>query len=282
MPLPLDKLGTEYPEKVATIDAARAVAYAAATNDDNPAYTSGKYVPPVFAVVPAFENVGEVGAEVIPPENLLSLVHGEQDIHLHQPLVPGMTLHSRATFLASRAGSTGTRITTRVDSTDDDGELVAEQYFTIFLRGLTDATSAGPDKPNHDFPEELRGTAPVGTVTIHVDDDQTFRYRDASGDMNPIHVDDEIARSVGLPGKILHGLCTMAFTSQAVIKTVAGGDPARLRRLAVRFAANVLPGNDVETTIYDAGERDGRRCYAFEATSAGATVIKNGWAEVDG
>ena len=282
MPLPLDKLGITYPEKVATIDPDRAKAYAAATNDDNEAYTSGRLVPPVFAVVPAFENVGEIGAEVIPPENLLSLVHGEQDIHLHQPLVPGMTLRSTATFIAARAGSTGTRITTRVDSTDDSGALVAEQYFTIFLRGLTDAESAGPDKPNHDFPEELRGSTPVGTVTIHVDDDQTLRYRDASGDMNPIHVDDEIARSVGLPGKILHGLCTMAFTSQAVIRTVAGGDPARLRRLAVRFAANVLPGNDVETTIYDAGERDGRHCYAFEATSAGATVIKNGWAEVDG
>jgi acyl dehydratase len=280
MPLPLDKLGTEYPEKVATLDADRALAYAAATNDDNEAYTSGRLVPPVFAVVPAFENVGEVGAEVIPPENLLSLVHGEQDIHLHRPLVPGMTLHSKATFLSARAGSTGTRVVTRVASTDDTGALVAEQYFTIFLRGLTDAESAGPDKPSHDFPEEVRDK-PVGTFTIHVDDDQTFRYRDASGDMNPIHVDDEVARSVGLPGKILHGLCTMAMTSQAVIKTVAGGDPSRLRRLAVRFAANVLPGNDVETTIYEAGERDGRNCYAFEATSAGATVIKNGWAEVD-
>jgi acyl dehydratase len=280
MPLPLDTLGVERPEKVATIDPARAVAYAAATNDDNEAYTSGRLVPPVFAVVPAFDVVGEVGAEVIPPENLLSLVHGEQDIHLHRPLVPGMALHSRGTFLAARAGSTGTRITTRVDSTDDDGELVAEQYFTIFLRGLTDAQSAGPDKPDHTFPDEARDKV-VGTCTIHVDDDQTFRYRDASGDMNPIHVDDEIARSVGLPGKILHGLCTMAMTSQAVIRTVAGGDPAKLKRIAVRFAANVLPGNDVETTIYDAGERDGRRCYAFEATSAGATVIKNGWAEVD-
>ncbi|MCU1484744.1 MAG: putative dehydrogenase [Actinomycetia bacterium] len=280
MPLPLDKLGVTYPEKVATIDAARALAYAAATNDDNEAYTSGRLVPPVFAVVPAFDNVGEVGADVIPPENLLSLVHGEQDIHLHKPLVPGTTLRSKATFLSARAGSTSTRITTRVDSTDDAGELVAEQYFTIFLRGLTDATSAGPDKPGHDFPEEARAT-PVGEVTIHVDDDQTFRYRDASGDMNPIHVDDEIARSVGLPGKILHGLCTMAMTSQAVITTVAGGDPARLKRLAVRFAANVLPGNDVVTTIYAAGEGDGRTHYAFEATSAGATVIKNGWAEVE-
>lgn len=281
MPLPLDKLGIEYPEKVATIDPARAVAYAAATNDDNEAYTSGRLVPPVFAVVPAFDNVGEVGADVIPPENLLSLVHGEQDIHLLKPLVPGMTLHSKATFVSARAGGTGTRAVTRVVSTDDAGEPVLEQYFTIFLRGLTDATSAGPDKPNHDFPEDVRDKV-VGTFTIHVDDDQTFRYREVSGDQNPIHVDDEIARSVGLPGKILHGLCTMAMTSQAVIKTVAGGDPARLRRLAVRFAANVLPGNDVETTIYDAGERDGRHCYAFEATSAGATVIKNGWAEVDG
>jgi acyl dehydratase len=281
MPVPLDSLGVERPEKVATIDPARAVAYAAATNDDNEAYTSGRLVPPVFAVVPAFENVGEVGADVIPPENLLSLVHGEQDIHLHRPLTPGMTLHSKATFVSCRPGGSGTRITVRVDSTDDAGNLVTEQYFTIFLRGLTDAESAGPDKPNHDFPEELRGTDPVGTFGVHVDDDQTFRYRDASGDKNPIHVDDDIARSVGLPGKILHGLCTMAMTSQAVIKTVAGGDPARLRRLAVRFAANVLPGNDVETTIWAAGEHDGHKAYAFEATSAGATVIKNGWAEVD-
>ena len=60
---------------------------------------------------------------------------------------------------------------------------------------------------------------------MHVDDDQTYRYRDASGDLMPIHVDDEFARSVGLPGIIAHGLCTMAMCSQAVVTTVAGGDP---------------------------------------------------------
>ena len=276
MPLPIEKLGTAYPEKVAVIDPDRAKQYAEATNDPNPAYADGTYVPPVFAVVPAFENVGEVGAEMIPPENLLSLVHGEQDIHLHKPLTPGMTLHSVATPFATRAGSTGTRLTTEVESRDDAGDLVATQYFTIFLRGLTDAESAGPDKPGHDFPEDARAK-PLGTFTVHVDDDQTFRYRDASGDMNPIHVDDEIAKSVGLPGKILHGLCTMAMTSQAVITTAAGGDPGKLRRIAVRFAANVLPGNDVEVQLYDAGPGK----VAFEATSDGATVIKNGWAEVD-
>jgi len=44
----------------------------------------------------------------------------------------------------------------------------------------------------------------------------------------------------------------------------------------------VFPGNDVETEIYGVGERDGRKVYAFEATSAGATVIKNGLAEIEG
>lgn len=280
MALPLDKLGSAFPEKTATVDAERAKAYAAATNDDNEAYTSGRLVPPVFAVVPAFDAVAVVAAEVIPPENLLTLVHGEQDIHLHRPLTPGTTLRSVATPLSTRVGGSGTRLAIRVASTDDDAELVVEQFFTLFLRGLADGESAGPDKPGHDFPEDVRGK-PVGHHVVHVDDDQTFRYREASGDSNPIHVDDEFARSVGLPGMIVHGLCTMAMTSQAVIKVVAGSDPERLRRIAVRFAANVLPGNDVETTLYDAGERDGRKLYAFEASSAGATVIKNGWAEVD-
>ena len=282
MPLPVDKLGTPYPEKASVLDPDRAKQYAAATNDPNEAYAAGRHVPPVFAVVPAFDVVGDAAAEIIPPENLMTLVHGEQDIHLHRPLVPGMTLRSVATPWSSRVGSSGTRFTIKVASTDEAGAPVVDQYFTLFLRGLSDGESAGPDKPDHDFPEELRDSAPVGTFSVHVDDDQTFRYRDASGDQNPIHVDEEFARSVGLPGMILHGLCTMAMTSQALITTVAGGDPARLRRLAVRFAANVLPGNDVETTIYDAGEADGRRRYTFEATSAGATVIKNGLAEVDG
>ena len=117
---------------------------------------------------------------------------------------------------------------------------------------------------------------PAATFTVHVDDDQTYRYRDASGDTMPIHVDDDFAKSVGLPGIIVHGLCTMAMCSQAVVKTVAGGDPSRLKRLAVRFSKPVLPGNDIVTTVYELG--DG--AYAFEATSAGATVIKDGRAEV--
>ncbi|HVF75816.1 MAG TPA: MaoC/PaaZ C-terminal domain-containing protein [Acidimicrobiales bacterium] len=277
----LDKLGTSYDSRTAVIDPERAKAYAAATNDDNPAYESGKYAPPVFGVVPTWEALAVGMAELLTPDMFLMLVHGEQDMHFHQPLVPGRSLTSTPTAHSVRVGSSGTRITAHLNSADaDSGDQVMEIYNTVFIRGFTDSDSGGPDKPDHTYPGDARGRL-VGEFTTSVDDDQTFRYRDASGDTNPIHVDDDFAKSVGLPGIINHGLCTMAMTSQAVIKTVADGDPARLRRLAVRFSKNVFPGNDVTTTIYDAGQENGRRIYAFEAHSAGALVISNGRAEID-
>jgi len=274
MALPIEKLGTRYAERTDTIDPVRAKAYAAATNDDNPAYESGKYAPPIFGVVPTWDAMLLAAADVIPSDALPFIVHGEQDMHFHQPLVPGAKLTTAAEAHSVRVGRSGTRFTTRIVSNDDDGRPVMEVFSTTFIRGMSDGESGGPDKPDHSLPAD-RGE-PVATFTVHVDDDQTYRYRDASGDTRPIHVDDDFAKSVGLPGIIVHGLCTMAMCSQAVVKTVAGGDPSRLRRLAVRFSKPVLPGDDVVTTVYDIGNG----AYAFEATSAGATVIKDGRAEV--
>jgi len=281
MTLPLDKLGTRYESRTATIDPERAKAYAAATNDDNPAYTSGKFAPPIFGVVPTWDALTVVMAELITADMFMMLVHGEQDMHFHQPLVPGRTLVSTGDAHSVRVAGSGTRITAHLESVDSEtGEPVLEIYNTVFIRGLTGGDNGGPDKPDHTFPDDARAR-PVGEFTTHVDDDQTFRYRDVSGDMNPIHVDNDFATSVGLPGIINHGLCTMAMTSQAVVKTVADGDPARLKRLAVRFSKNVFPGNDVTTTIYEAGEAEGRKVYAYEAHSAGELVIANGRAEID-
>ena len=274
--LPLDQLGTRSPEIRSTIDPERAKQYAAATNDDNPAYTSGKYAPPVFGVVPTWEAIGTAVAGVVPPEQLMMVVHGEQDMHFHQPLLPGRELVTIAEAHSIRVGASGTRFTLRVTSDDaETAEPVLEQFVTMFIRGLSDGESGGPDKPDHTF--DPAGREPVGTFTVHVDDDQTFRYRDASGDQMPIHVDQGFAKSVGLPGIIAHGLCTMAMTSQAIVKTVADGDPGRVTRLAVRFSKNVFPGDDVTTTIFDLGGGT----YGFQATTnRGDTVISNGRAEV--
>ncbi len=279
MALPLEKLGTTYDETTEVIDPERAKAYAAATNDPNPAYAAGTYAPPVFGVVPTWGAMGLAVADVVPGDALMMIVHGEQDMHFHQPLVPGTKLTTAATAHSVRVGGSGTRFTIEVNAKDDAGEPVLTEYVTMFIRGMSDGESGGPDKPAHEH--DTSTATEVGTFTVHVDDDQTYRYKEASGDNMPIHVDDAFAKQVGLPGIIAHGLCTMAMCSQAVVALAADGDPARIKRLAVRFASNVFPGSDVETTVYAlAPDEAGNMTYVFEATSNGATVIKNGLAEV--
>jgi len=280
MALATEKLGTTWSGRVETVDADRARAYAAATNDDNPAYRSGALAPPVFGVVPTWQSMSDALTAMVPPEAFLMIVHGEHDMHFHLPLTPGQSLATAAEAFSVRVGRSGTRYTMKVLSHEAaSGELVLEQYVTMFIRGMSDGETAGPDKPDHGFPRGAR-EHPLGSYTVHVDDDQTYRYKEASGDDNAIHVDPAVATAVGLPGIIVHGLCTMAMTSQAVIATTAAGNPARLRRLAVRFSRPVFPGNDVVTTVFDAGPGEGRHLYGFEAHSDGQLVISNGRAEV--
>jgi acyl dehydratase len=275
MALPFDAIGTEFPTAVATVDPERVLAYAAATNDDNPVYREGRLAPPLFAVVPTVDLMADMLLTLVPEEQLLTLLHGEQDMVFHQPLVQGMTLRGRGVAWSTRVGSTGTRFVIRVDFADDRGAPVVEQYYTLFLRGLTEGSDLGPDTAPHALPAESRDNV-VASVTMHYDDDQTFRYRAASGDPNPIHFDEAIARAAGLPGIIVHGLCTLAMASQAIVRTQCGGDPSRLARLAARFTAPAFPGNDLTVTIFGLG--DGT--YGYEAESGGAVVLTNGLAEV--
>src|SRR6476469_8356326 len=109
MALPIDKLGTRYDPDATVIDPDRAKAYAAATNDDNPAYESGKYAPPVFGVVPVWGQLMAASADLVPAEAMMFIVHGEQDMHFHKPLVPGTKLTTAAEAFAVRVAPNGTR-----------------------------------------------------------------------------------------------------------------------------------------------------------------------------
>jgi acyl dehydratase len=106
----------------------------------------------------------------------------------------------------------------------------------------------------------------------------TVRYAGASGDFNPIHIDEEFARSVGLPGKILHGLWTMAQVARA--HTEAGGGPEALVRLSVQFRGVGLP----EKTISVAGrvvEVDGAIAVTeCEAVQEGKRIVRHGRGEL--
>lgn len=274
-------LGQWSEERDFKVEAARTIAYAIATNDANPRHTSGELAPPIFAVVPVWEAMALAVAKVTPPEVFMRVVHGEQDMRSHRPIVPGDLLRSRAAPIGVQVRASGTTLVMKTESRDEAGELVNEQYFTMFFRGVTEGESGGEEPPEHKLTAEVKAPGPLFEVTYVVDEDQTFRYADASGDRNPIHLDDNVARAVGLSGIIVHGLCTMAFAGRAVIEQVCGGDPARLRRLAVRFSRPVLPGQAITTRLYGAGEGDGRRGYGFETLNPeGQAVVKDGLAEV--
>ena len=89
----------------------------------------------------------------------------------------------------------------------------------------------------------LEPGAQLPTLAVTPDRYATVRYAGASGDFNPIHVDEEFARSVGLPGRILHGLYTMALLARA--QTEALGGPEHLKRLSVQFRGVALPEHEI-------------------------------------
>lgn len=271
-------LGQWTDPEVFEVTAERIAEYAAATNDPIEAHLKGEVAPPVFAVVPTFFSMAPAALEVAPVALLMKLVHGEQDFHFHRPIRPGDVLTCRARATGYAALSTGSTVVVYAETRDADGALVNEQWITAFFRGVDAGRTVGDLAPGHALDARVSEAAPVAEVTAHVDEDQTFRYSPASGDPMPIHLDEEIARMSGLPGIINHGLCTMAFTSWGALEQFADGDVARLKRLAVRFAKPVLPGQDITTRFWELPSTDGGRSVAFETSVADELVIRDGLA----
>jgi acyl dehydratase len=278
----LEELAQWSPETTFTVERERVREYAAATNDPVPAHRDGTLAPPVFAVVPVWDTLLATVLRSISPDIGMLAVHGEQDIRINRPIVPGMELRSRGAPVGVHSKPSGTTLVSRYETRETaTNELVNEQVCVTFFRGVNDGIEVGDEAPIHEFPGALPGQPPAATVVQHFDDDQTYRYSKASGDLMPIHLDENVATSVGLPGIIIHGLCTMAYTSWAAIEHLAGGDPLRLRRLAVRFSRPVLPGDDVTTRFWPTAEESGATTYGFEMENpAGQAVIKDGLAEV--
>jgi acyl dehydratase len=106
----------------------------------------------------------------------------------------------------------------------------------------------------------------------------TARYAGASGDFNPIHIDEEFAQQVGLPGRILHGLWTMAQVARA--QTEAAGGPEALRRLRVQFRGMGVPEAELEVSGEVREVADGIAFVDTRAVQNGSAIIRNAEAEL--
>ena len=111
-------------------------------------------------------------------------------------------------------------------------------------------------------------------VTVTPDRYVTYLYAGASGDFNPIHLDDEFARSVELPSRILHGLWTMAQVARA--QSEAAGDPLALKSLSVQFRGMGVPEQEITVTSKLKSEADGEAVYDCEAVQDGNKLVRRG------
>jgi acyl dehydratase len=240
-------------------------------------YEEGLQALPTMAVV-----LGYTGQWAKNPEtgiNWKLLLHGEQGLVIHKPLPAAGTVIGRTVIeeIVDKGAGKGALIYSRRDITDKEtGALLASLASTSFLRGDGGfGGPSGPTKPVHELPQR----APDITCDIPTLPQAALIYR-LSGDYNPLHADPEIAKAAGFARPILHGLCTFGVAGQALLRSLCGYDPARLKGMQVRFSSPVFPGETIRTEIWrEGGGRVGFRCRVVERD---IIAINNGLAEVVG
>jgi acyl dehydratase len=262
-----------------TAAAADIVAFAEATNDENPRHLAGEVAPPIYALNPVLKTMVEAKLQVTTQFGF----HGEHDIRFHMPIRPGMVLHPSATVIGVQGRSTGVSIVVRIVTRDAGGALVNEQYFVSFVPRRSLSENRGEAAPDHRMPEGLDRQPPASRHDFAMDPDQTRRYARASNDFDAYTLDLDVARSMGFPNVLVHGMCTFAFAGRAVVSACCGSDSTRLRRLAVRLSRPVylVPGQTISTLLWTGKDGQGARRHWFKSLDRdGETVISNGLAEV--
>ena len=242
MPMNRALIGKEYVQvEPFAVTAEGARAYAEATNAR---VVDAASVPPMYGVAYSFGALtapmldGQLGVD------LMRLVHGEQDMHFVRAVHVGDVIRSSSRIAAIVGKSTGEVVQVAITSKNQRGEVVLEARSDLFIKGARKREHLESEKAERAREEEAFTSAePRFTSMVTVAADQSLRYAQASGDKNPIHIDTSVAQLAGLPGIILHGLCSMAFMHNALVEQVGGGDLMSIARLAVRFHRPVLMGD---------------------------------------
>jgi acyl dehydratase len=141
-------------------------------------------------------------------------------------------------------------IRTRKDLHDDAGTLLATLDTWLFVRG-----AGGFGGPGDGGPERVAIPERVADFTCALPTPQTLAliYRLSLGDANALHADPDHAKRVGFERPILHGIASLSVGVHAVLRTVLGYDPTRLRSASARFVAPVFPGDALATDIWVEG-----------------------------
>jgi acyl dehydratase len=201
--------------------------------------------------------------------NYSLLLHAEQSLRLHKPLPVEGTVYSEASFdeIYDKGAAKGAILyMTRKLYDASNGDLLVTMGNVAFLRGDGGfgGKSEGQPKPRP-VPADR---APDVRLDLTPSLNQALIYR-LAGDYNPLHIDPAVARAAGFDRPILHGLCGYGMAGRALIRGLCGDDPARLRRLDVRFTSPMVPGEPLQVEVWRIALGDA----AFRVTAPRRNVV---------
>ena len=258
MVLDLSLVGHETEPEQVVIAAGDIRAFADAIGDTNPIFhdeSAAKQagfahipVPPSF-ITRLRVPFAEAGLDPLHSQ----ILHGEQEYAYTRPLLSGDTVVGRHRIGSIKQSGRGDlAIMTLEQFVDDlDGERIATGKATLLVRSSSAATAAaGGQTKARPAPAKSSDEPDESTLRLvkHVTQEQIDAYADVSGDHNPIHINPEAARAVGLDGTIAHGMLNMAFVGQMLTDWLSRQPtgPGWVSRLRVRFQAMVRPNDTID------------------------------------
>jgi acyl dehydratase len=203
------------------------------------------------------------------------VLHGETSIEIHRPLPVEGELVGETKFgpFFDKGSDKGTVAYQTREIRDADGNLLVTVRNGSFLRG--DGGQGGSSEPQPK-PRPLPDRPADDVITLTTSANQAMIYR-LSGDYNPLHIDPEVAKVGGFERPILHGLATFGVAGRAVLVALCGNEAMRLKRLDVRFASPVYPGETIRTEIWR--ENAGVASYRASVVERDLVVLNNGYVE---
>lgn len=269
-------IGRTYSGSTIVIDPDKTMAYAQATNESNPRYykPDNRGIPALFPVTFMVEFANKLLSDDTLNIDVARMVHGEHEILYYRPLKLWDEVTTSVMLESIESKPSGEILWAKADGIVKK-ELVFEMRAGLFFR----KAKGEKRQPKPKAKETERNI--IFAKKMIVAPDQSRRYAAASGDENPIHLDKDFAKFVGLPDIILHGLCTMAFATQAIIDELVEGDPTKIKKVRCRFSKPVLMGDTLTTDGWLLNEAATIQTIGFETKNqAGEFVLTKGEAEL--